>query len=189
MKVIEYDLLSSGNFAIVLETSKARQIIPIVNTIPRPPSEVGDDEDQTAEESDIKREDYVRDEMPSDSVVARSVIEPEAESDPRPVSEDGEVGSVRLWNRLFFGKKDPQESEKKGFRLKVKVQKEQLKFFCGPRFLRPAVGSVLEASDYGWDAVALGITVSAIHGQYRFLPVKIDLELFVKIAIIADYMG
>ncbi|KAF4498922.1 hypothetical protein FAGAP_4935 [Fusarium agapanthi] len=171
MKVIQYDLLFSGNFEIVLETSNARQIIPIVNTIPRPPSEVGDDEDQTAEENNIKNEDDVSGELTSGSEVSRSVAEPEVESEPYPVSEDGEVGCVSGWNRIFFGKEDPRESEKKGFRLEIKVQKDQLKFFCGPRLLRPAVGSVLEASDYGWDAVALGIIVSAVHGQHQHVPV------------------
>ncbi|SCO24034.1 uncharacterized protein FFE2_15851 [Fusarium fujikuroi] len=33
-----------------------------------------------------------------------------------------------------------------------------------------------------------GIIINAIHGQYEYVLVKIDLELFAKIALIADYM-
>ncbi|KAF5720463.1 hypothetical protein FMUND_4285 [Fusarium mundagurra] len=187
MKVIEYDQICSGDFKIVIRTSNARHVIPTVNTIPRPSSGVVD-EDQTSDKDGIKDENDVPEGMPSDSGVARSVAEPKVESDPYPVSEDGEVGSVRGWNRLFFGKEDPREIEKKGFRLEIMVHEDTVRYFCGPRVLRPAVGSVLEASDYGWDAVALGIVVSAIHGQYEHVPVEIDLQLFVKIAVIADYM-
>ncbi|KAF5534962.1 hypothetical protein FMEXI_11043 [Fusarium mexicanum] len=188
MKVIRCDRFFSGHFKIGLQTSFAREGIPIVKTIPRPSPEVGDDEeDQAAEADDIKNEDDVPGELLSDSGEARSVVELEVESDPCPVSRH-ELESVCGWNRLFFGKESPKEEEKKGFRLEIKVHRYILEFFCGPKFLDPAVGSVLEATDYGWDAVALGITVSAIQGQYDHVPVKIDLELFVKIAVIADYM-
>ncbi|KAF5604852.1 BTB POZ [Fusarium pseudocircinatum] len=192
MKLIQYDQICYGDFKIVIRTSNARQVIPIVNTIPRPSSEVVD-EDQTGQENNTKNEDDVLDELPSESGVARSVAEPEAESNPYPGSKDGKVGSVRGWNRLFFGKEDPREIEKKGFRLEIMVHEDTMNYFCGPFALRPAFGSdleasVLEASDYGWDAVALGIIVSAIHGEYYHVPVKVGLELFVKIAIIADFM-
>ncbi|KAF5971429.1 putative galactose oxidase precursor [Fusarium bulbicola] len=188
MKVIGCDRFFSGHFKIGLQTSFAREVNPIVKTIPRPSPEVGDDEEsQAAEADDIKNEDDAPGELLSESGVARSVAEPEVESDPCPVARH-ELGSVCGWNRLFFGKESPKEEEKKGLRLEIKVRGHILEFFCGRKFLDPAVGSVLEATDYGWDAVALGITVKAIQGQYDYVPVKIDLELFVKIAVIADYM-
>ncbi|KAF5676268.1 hypothetical protein FCIRC_7189 [Fusarium circinatum] len=188
MKVIRYDQLFFGHLKIGLQTSFAREVIPIVKTIPRPSPEVGDDEeDQAAEVDDIKNEDDAPGELLSDSEEARSVVELEVESDSCPVSED-DLGSVRGWNRLFFGKESPKEEEKKGFRLEIKVHGYILKFFCGHISLDPADGIVLEVTDYGWDAVALGITVSAIQGYYHRVPVKIDLELFVKIAVIADYV-
>ncbi|KAF5978146.1 hypothetical protein FCOIX_6126 [Fusarium coicis] len=126
MKVIEYHQICSGDFKIVIRISNARHIIPSVNTIPRPSSEVVD-EGQTSDKDGIKDEKDVSEGLPYNSGVARSVAEPEVESDPYPVSEGGEVGSVRGWNHLFFGKEDPREIEKKGFRLEIMVHEDTIR--------------------------------------------------------------
>ncbi|KAF4430896.1 hypothetical protein FACUT_8774 [Fusarium acutatum] len=203
MKVVQYNPSCHSNFRIVLLSSKERNVIPrvLLNTCRSfiddnaeagygedEGEEVSDDEGQTVMEENIKNEDGIADGLPSGSGVARSVTEPEVESEPSPVIEDNETGTVRGWNRLLFRKENPEEHDKKGLQIEIHVNEDLLMFFCDSRFRRLAVGSILEASDYGWDAVALSIIVNAIYGQYQYVPFHIDLELFVKIAVIADRM-
>ncbi|KAF5649226.1 putative galactose oxidase precursor [Fusarium sp. NRRL 25303] len=203
MKVVKYNPSCDSNLKIVLLSSKARNVIPRVLLNPCPSfindnaeasdaedetEEFDDDEDPAVEKENIKNEEHVPDALPSDSGVARSVTESEVESEPSPVIDDNETGTARGWNGLLFGKEYPEEHDKKGLQIEIHVDKDLLLSFCDSRFRRPAVGSVLEASDYGWDAVALAIVVNAIHGQYQYVPCHIDLDLFVKIEVIADRM-
>ncbi|KAG5799062.1 hypothetical protein H9Q69_001892 [Fusarium xylarioides] len=186
MQVVQYVPFMDSDFKIIIQSSKAKSVIPKVLLKPCPSfiediaeASDGEDEGQTVD---------VPDGLCSDSVVARSMTEPEVESELSPEIEDNKTGTVRGWNRRFFGKEEPQEAEKKGFQIEIHVKQDIVWFICCGRFLHPAVGSVLEASDYGWDAVALAIVVNAIHGQYQYVPYKIDIDLFTKIAFIADRM-
>ncbi|KAL9574133.1 hypothetical protein ACKAV7_001648 [Fusarium commune] len=145
--------------------------------------EYGEDEQKTP-----KNNDEVQHGHASDSVVTLSPPESEAETEPSPGSEaDDLIRTLRSFNILFFDKEHPQKFDKNGVRLEILVYEIHLRLACDTGLLRSKSRSVLEASDYGWDAIAMAIVVNSIHGQYQYMPLKIDLELFVKIAVITDY--
>lgn len=39
----------------------------------------------------------------------------------------------------------------------------------------------------GWDIKALMILLRAFHGQYSYIPRKLNLEIFAKVAVVVDY--